>query len=207
MVKNKSEIKLSVRIERYDCDITSYISKNYVDTKIERLKIDEKTTTHKLTFGNNTNIYEVMDNIKKISQDIHKSGNNVIWAKTYCCSGCSIIDSIDASILSSRTINGHTVVYNLLLPNYSVLNKLKDTLKASGLKYYIYDISSNKTHELTDHEKDILLKLYESGYFDSDREISLTEFAGSINISVPALSDILRRSLKKVVSYYLENKI
>ena len=88
MVKNKSEIKLSVRIERYDCDITSYISKNYVDTKIERLKIDEKTTTHKLTFGNNTNIYEVMDNIKKISQDIHKSGNNVIWAKTYCCSGC-----------------------------------------------------------------------------------------------------------------------
>ena len=206
-MKNKSEIKLSVRIERHDCDITNYILKNYRDTKIERLKIDEKITTHKLTFDNNTNIYEAIDNIRGISQGIQKSGNNVIWAKTYCCSGCSIIDSIDASILSSRTINGHTVVYNLLLPNYSVLKKLKDTLKASGLKYYIYDIFSNKIHELTDHEEEILLKLYESGYFDSDRKISLTDFAGSINISVPALSDILRRSLKKVISYYLENKI
>ncbi len=207
-MKLKNEIKLvSIRIERSDCDITNYIYKNYKNTNIERLKIDGKTTTHRIKFNSADDMHRALNDLKEISIETVKTGNNVLWSRASCCSACGILGSLNIIILGSKAINDHVIVYKLLIPDYLELKNLKNNLDNSGLKYLIEEISGDNNIKLTDRENEILLKLYKSGYFDIERKVSLTEIAKEIGISVPALSDLLRRALNKILKGYIENNL
>ncbi len=195
---------VTIRIERSDCNITNYVYKNCKNADIERLKIDGKTTTHKITFNSDID-YKTLNDLKEMSIETVKTGKNVLWAKSSCCSACNILGSSNVIIVNSKSINDHIIVYKLLIPNNYELKNLENKLDDAGLKYSMDEIPDENI-ELTEHEKEILLKLYENGYFDTDRKTSLTEIAKSIDISTAALSETLRTSLKKIVKYYIENK-
>ncbi len=207
-MKLKNEIKLvSIRIERSDCDITNYIYKNYKNTNIERLKIDGKTTTHRIKFNSADDMHRALNDLKEISIETVKTGNNVLWSRASCCSACGILGSLNIIILGSKAINDNIIVYKLLIPDSLELKNLKNNLDNSGLKYLIEEISGDNNIKLTDRENEILLKLYKSGYFDIERKVSLTAIAKEIGISVPALSDLLRRALNKILKGYIENNL
>ena len=56
-------------------------------------------------------------------------------------------------------------------------------------------------------EKEIIFSLYEYGYFDPERKMSLTQIAEQMDISTAALSEILRKTLRKIVKDYVESKL
>jgi len=200
---NKIGIEATLRIERGDCAVTNFIYYNNIKANIERLKIDGKNSIHtiKLLYGSLNVLYN-----QKNDFDIIKASKKTVWAKSSCCSACSIIGSLDLVILSSKTINEYTVDYRVLIPNHVIFNKLKKSLNESGLKYSIFNVSYKDNTGLTDRENEILIKLYENGYFDSTRKISLTDMAKSMDISTSALAGMLRKSLKKIVKQYIEDK-
>ncbi len=203
MGNDKIGIEATLRIERHDCAVTNFIYYNDIKASVERLKIDGKTTTHKVKLLSGS--LNVLYNLKN-SSDIVKTSKKTVWAKTSCCSACSIIGSLDLVILSSKTINEYTVDYRVLIPNRTRFNQLKKSLNESGLKYSIFNVSYKDDTVLTDRENEILMKLYENGYFDSSRKISLTDMAKSLDISTSALAGMLRKGLKKIVKQYAENK-
>jgi predicted DNA binding protein len=85
--------------------------------------------------------------------------------------------------------------------------ELKHSLEENNIEYSISDISFKETPELTQRETEIIVKLYENGYFDPDRKLTMTQIAEQLDISPAALSEILRKSLRKMVKDYIENKL
>ena len=200
-------IEVRIILKRSDCDVTNYAFDNFKVTTIERLKIDGTTTTHRVTFNSIEDADRGIQDIKKIANDALKTGNKTIWAKASCCSVCSIIGSSYSVILSSKALNHTTLSYRLLFPNYSKLMELKHSLEENNIEYSISDISFKETPELTQRETEIIIKLYENGYFDPDRKLTMTQIAEQLDISPAALSEILRKSLRKMVKDYIENKL
>ena len=200
-------IEVRIILKRSDCDVTNYAFDNFKVTTIERLKIDGTTTTHRVTFNSIEDADRGIQDIKKIANDALKTGNKTIWAKTSCCSVCSLIGYSYSVILSSKALNHTTLSYRLLFPNYSKLMELKHSLEENNIEYSISDISFKETPELTQRETEIIVKLYENGYFDPDRKLTMTQIAEQLDISPAALSEILRKTLRKMVKDYIENKL
>jgi predicted DNA binding protein len=200
-------IEVLLTLKRSDCEVTNYPFGNFPGTTIERLKIDGKTTTHRITFNSKEDTDNALPAIKKIAIDALKTGNKIIWAKASCCSACSVIGSSDSVVLGSKAINANTLSYRLLLPNYTKLIELKYSLEENNIEYLISDVFFNDNSGLTPRETEIIIKLYENGYFDSERKLTMTQIAEQLNISTAALSGILRKTLRKIVKDYIESKL
>lgn len=207
MAKINKEVKAEFIIKRSDCDITNYVFQNFKSANIERLKIDGKSTTHRISFESAEDTEKALAEIRKITGNTLKSGNKRIWAKLSCCSACAIIGSQDTVILGSKAINASTVSYQLLFQNYSKLLELKHMLESNNIGYSIADVNFKDNYTITRREEEIIVRLYDGGYFDPERKLSLTEIAGELDISTAALSEILRKALRKIVGEYIENKL
>lgn len=65
-------------------------------------------------------------------------------------------------------------------------------------------VSSYVMSFLTDKEKQILIKAFESGYISSRRRVKLGELADYLNIAKPTASLMLRRAIEKVIKRIVE---
>ena len=109
-------------------------------------------------------------------------------------------------MLGSRTLCDDSVQYRLLLPSLKGLRALETRMKAANLSYTILRVLPYVHQELTDRQREILNIAMESGYFESRSRISLTELSEVIGITPSSLSEILRRSLKKLVNFYFDHR-
>jgi predicted DNA binding protein len=200
-------IKVNVAVKRHDCEVTSYVLDNFPETKIERLKIDGKTTTHRICFNSPNDLDMAIPNIKKISIESVKAGSTSLWVKSSCCSACSIIGASDCVVLGTKSMNADSVRYSLLLSDYSKLVELKRKLEENNMDYSITDLTFDESQKITQREKEIIIKLYENGYFDPERRLNMTQIAEQLNISASALSEILRKTLRKIIKEYIEQKL
>ncbi|WP_337859864.1 helix-turn-helix domain-containing protein [Ferroplasma sp.] len=207
MNKSNTGIKVNITMKRSDCEVTSYVYANFPGTVIERLKIDGKTTTHRISFNLPGELNKAFPDIKKISIESVKAGDRILWAKASCCSACYIIGSSDSVVLGSKALNSNTVSYSLLLPSYAKLTELKRKLEESNINYSITDLSFGENQKVTQREKEIIIKLYENGYFDPERKLNMTQIAEQLDISTAALSEILRKTLRKIVKEYIEQQL
>ncbi len=207
MTKINREIEAEFILKRSDCDVTNYVYQNFNAIGIERLKIDGKNTTHRINFNSAEDTDKALQDIRKISIDTLKSGTKTIWAKSSCCSACSIIGTSDCVILSTKALNPTTVSYRLLFQNYAKLVELKHHLEMNGIEYSIADMDFKDNSGLTSREAEIIVRLYENGYFDRERKFTMTQMAEQLNISTAALSEILRKSLKKIIKEYIDDKL
>ena len=80
-------------------------------------------------------------------------------------------------------------------------------LEMNGIVYSIGNINFKENFGTTHREAEIIVRLYDEGYFDPERKLSLTEIAEQLDISTAALSEILRKTLRKIVGEYIENKL
>ncbi|MEM0138988.1 MAG: helix-turn-helix domain-containing protein, partial [Ferroplasma sp.] len=184
-----------------------YIFANFQEASIERLKIDGVFTTHRIILKNKEDTETASQHLKLIANDVIKSGDKTLWAKASCCSACSIVGNSECVILNSRALNEKTIIYRLLIPNYHELQQLKERLEASCLNYTISDISLQNDNKLTPRETEIIIKMFENGYFNPHREITLSGISNEMHISTAALDEILRKSLRKIVKDYIEHKL
>ncbi len=202
----KTGVKVAVEIKRSDCEITNYVYSQCPGASIDRVKIDGKKTIHRIII-NSDKTREIASKIKEISESVQIPGRRVIWAKSSCCSSCSVIGGFDDIIVGTKSLSADNIIYNVVLPDFRELKRLENELASKNINYSIIDMNENDNDDLTDREKEIIIEIYKKGYFNSNRNQSLTEIAHDLNISTSALSEILRKSLKKILNYYIQNKI
>ncbi|SMD31622.1 helix-turn-helix domain-containing protein [Picrophilus oshimae] len=201
----KTGVRVAIQIRRDDCEVTNYIYNQCPGASIERVKIDGIQTIHRIII-NSDKTRETAIKLKAVS-DVFISGRRVIWAKSGCCSSCSVIGKFDDVITGTKSLSSENIIYNIILPDIAELKRLENELRSKNIDYSIIDMSENENDNLTDREKEIIIEIYKRGYFNNDRNQSLTEIARDLNISTASLSEILRKSLKKIINYYIENKI
>ncbi|MEM4953412.1 MAG: helix-turn-helix domain-containing protein [Desulfurococcaceae archaeon] len=74
------------------------------------------------------------------------------------------------------------------------------------IRRYMHDaIRTYIFSQLTDREKEVLLKAYYDGYISSRRRIKLDELAKQLNITKPAASLMVRKTIEKIVKRLLED--
>lgn len=207
MNKANRGIEVNLTMKRSDCEVTRYVFDNFPESTVERLKIDGKATTHRISFNSTGDMNKAISDIKKISIEAVKAGDKVLWAKASCCSACSVIGSSDSIVLGSKALNRNTISYRILLPGYAKLIELKHKLEENNIDYSITDLAYNENQNVTQREKEIIIKLYENGYFDPERKLTMTQIADQLDISTAALSEILRKTLRKIVKEYIEQKL
>jgi predicted DNA binding protein len=199
-IKN-GQVEAIIQVRREDCILTKILAKE--NCRIERIAIGPSETLHKISHSGNTSFQE---KLSKSQIGYKKAGKHSVWVETPSCSSCSFFSSSFTEVLGSRTLCDDSVQYRLLLPSLKGLRALETRMKAANLSYTILRVLPYVHQELTDRQREILNIAMESGYFESRSRISLTELSEVIGITPSSLSEILRRSLKKLVNFYFDHR-
>ena len=202
--KDKGAIEALIEVTRSDCLITNYINTVGAKAMVERLRIGESLTLHHLTIDSEVEM--VGSDLRKLSTNVIRVGKNGYWAESRSCSACRFFASSQLVVMSSKALKGNKILYRVLVQNPGKLKILERDLEDAGLAPTILESHLESSEVLTDREKEIIREAYEKGYFDPERKMSLTDIAKLLHVSPASLSDVLRRGVKKIVRFYLENK-
>lgn len=202
--KDKGALEALIEVTRSDCAITNFVSGVNGEVKIERLRIGESKTIHKLE--SNLDPELVLPGLQKCSNSVIRVGKTGYWAESHSCTACRFFASSNAVVLSSKAIDEKRILYRVLVQNPTKLKILEKDLEEASLNPNILETEFESLEILTEREKEVVNMAFRHGYFDPDRGMSMTEIAKIMKVSTPSLSDVLRRATKKIVKYYIENK-
>lgn len=203
--KDKGAVEALIEVTRSDCLITNYVNTIGAKANVERLRIGESLTLHHVTVETDPEM--IGSDLRKISTNVIRVGKNGFWVESRSCSACRFFASSQLVVISSKALKNNKILYRVLIQNPAKLKILEKDLQEAGLNPVILQTQLESSEILTDREKEIIREAYEKGYFDPDRKMSLTEIAKLMKVSPASLSDVLRRGVKKIIKYYLENKI
>lgn len=194
-------VEIIIEVVRRDCVLAKLLSDDHC--QIERLTMGSKITVHKVVFEGED--HEIMTKLINKQFNTRKAGPGSLWVETSSCTSCAFFSSSLSKILGSRTLCDERIQYRTLLPSIRDLRKLETRMKSAGIEYEIMRVVPYVHKEMTERQREILSIAFNSGYFDQDSRMSLTNLAEMIGISPSSLSEILRRSLKKSVDYYFDH--
>ena len=203
--KDKGALEALIEVTRSDCPITNFVKTLETEVKVERLRIGETRTLHRLEAQAEPEL--VLPGLQRTANNVIRVGKNGFWAESHSCSACRFFASSNLVVLSSKAIDDRRILYRILIQNPTKLKILERELEQAGLNPNTLETEFESLDILTEREKEVVNMAFRHGYFDPDRGISMTEIAKMMKVSTPSLSDVLRRATKKIVKYYIENKL
>ncbi|MFW5905699.1 MAG: helix-turn-helix domain-containing protein [archaeon] len=117
----------------------------------------------------------------------------------------TIVTDVNGLLIRTETKDGGWTV-RLLLPDRQALNDIWEYANENDITMDIIEIYGNSdtndetSYGLTDEQRIALLTVYEHGYFNEPRKISLNEAAEEIGLSSTAMSGRLRRGIRNLIS-------
>jgi hypothetical protein len=162
----------------------NYIDSKLKNTTVKNLKMMDDFTLHCLIFNNGDENTGEVNEIKALSHSIFRVGKNKLRAECKSCTACNFFSTYNLAILGSVVTGNNVILYRILLPGKIGLKALQKELEKNSIKYQIVEYYYKNSVELTEREKFVINKLYESKYFESQRSSTLTDIAKSINIII-----------------------
>ncbi|MFD1588565.1 helix-turn-helix domain-containing protein [Halorientalis brevis] len=113
--------------------------------------------------------------------------------------GLTYVDAIDMGITFLEILaKGDHVEYRAQIPDRDALVEYRKLCEDHDLSFelrrlYRSDDGDTAGYDLTDRQREVLLRALEQGYYEVPREISTEELAAEFDISSQALSALLRR--------------
>ncbi|MDL5362965.1 bacterio-opsin activator domain-containing protein [Halalkalicoccus sp. NIPERK01] len=109
----------------------------------------------------------------------------------------------DSTILSATGTDGQWRL-RILFPDRGALSETYDRCRRAGIDFdvsSIYDLEGNRRgqYSLTKEQHDTLVEGVERGYYNVPRDLTLGEFAESLDVSHQALSERLRRGHRNLI--------
>jgi hypothetical protein len=105
-------------------------------------------------------------------------------------------------------IEDGTVVWTFRTPD-DRLSTLDSTLRAAGLEFEVESVRTDSPPEdpsspdLTDRQAEVLATAFEAGYFEIPRGATVAEVADASGVSKSTASDVLRRAIRNLATWYL----
>jgi predicted DNA binding protein len=194
-------LEATIELERSDCVVTNMISSKLAGAEVSRLSIGREVSLHRVV---SDNVLDIITQLRQVSESVRKVGRDSLWVESKSCSACRFLANKGIPVISSKTVDEKHIQYRVLLQSKRSAQHLLDMMKKEGLKPKLIEVASNELYELTGREKEVLLFAFNHGYFDSERQSSLTDMAQSLRVSPSSLSDVMRRGLKKIVAEYFK---
>jgi predicted DNA binding protein len=203
LTKRKTSIDTLIEVSREDCKVTNTIFRNKFRVEIMRLKISSDFTIHRLICQDSKE--EVLNELRKEGIQCSEVGKNSIWARSGSCSACAFLSGENVIITGSKSYNRTRLAYRFKAPSMAYVRALNAKLQDKGFAPLLIEAEDESNSDLTDREKEIIEIAFRKGYYDSDRKISMKDLAKELHVSVPSLSDVLRRGTRKIIKDYIEN--
>lgn len=165
----------------------SYQSEKNKFIKMERLL--NYTETYFLAIKERCEFYELIENynVTLSIPYIVRDGKRI-----FCVYGEEL--DLDKYIENLKAFYGEkNIVVEKTTPIRCIQGYMHDAIRA-----YIFS-------QLTSREKEVLLRAYYNGYISSRRRIKLDELAKQLNITKPAASLMIRKTVEKILKKLLEN--
>ncbi|WP_243668394.1 helix-turn-helix domain-containing protein [Vulcanisaeta sp. JCM 16161] len=125
-----------------------------------------------------------------------------LWISAPSCSACKALSKAGLLVESGKPGNEDSIIYAVLSPGIKRLRVSIRQLRSSGVKVRVLDMEQLPMPSPTERQLEVLLLAYKMGYFD--REVNLKELARQLGLSISTVSELLRKTLKKVVTHYFE---
>jgi predicted DNA binding protein len=145
----------------------------------------------------------------KAAASEHKGeGKASVWLESKGCGVCNTILSCDAFLVSGKSIEDYTIMYNFMVPSFEAFQKIVSSMEAAGLKVKVLKMGKfePKAGVLTEKQERIFWVALKGGFFDYPRKIDTAELAGKLGISPSTLSEITRRGMRRLLESYFKGE-
>ncbi len=197
-------VEATIEIERDDCVVTNLVFAKLKGASVNRLVIGGEKSLHKVK---SDSILDVITELRQVSESVKRVGSDSLWVEGKSCSACRFFSASNVPVVGSRTIDERHIAFRILIQSRKSLELLVKQMASAGLNPRITDIRTGRSQSLTEREMEVLLFAFNHGYFESNRQSSLTELAEKLNVSTSSLSDVMRRALRKTVEDYLRRSM
>lgn len=197
-------VEATIEIERDDCVVTNLVFAKLKGASVNRLVIGGEKSLHKVK---SDSILDVITELRQVSESVKRVGSDSLWVEGKSCSACRFFSASTVPVVGSRTIDERHIAFRILIQSRKSLELLVKQMASAGLNPRITDIRTGRSQSLTEREMEVLLFAFNHGYFESNRQSSLTELAEKLNVSTSSLSDVMRRALRKTVEDYLRRSM
>ena len=128
----------------------------------------------------------------------------VVWAEDVN----GIIETITEteSVILEGNGHGDNWTFELRFPEYDALSRFYRSVVEKGISITLENVhnpidqSGPRSNVLTDEQREALQTALEEGYFTVPREVTLVELADQLGISDSAVSQRIRRGLRKLLT-------
>jgi len=144
----------------------------------------------------------------KLLVSSHLVENASTWIESEGCDVCNTILSQGAFLISGRVLQNHNFIYSFITPGFKAYKNIISTLEEKGCKVKVlrlWRFESRKGTLTRKQEKALWLAL-KAGFFEYPRKVNTVELSQLIGLSPPALSEILRRGIRRLLEQYFETK-
>jgi len=131
---------------------------------------------------------------------------NCAWVESESCKACRTILSHGASQLSGRNFAASTIMYSFLAPDFSSFKVTLSDLERMDLKAKVMRLEMlARSKLLTEKQEEALWSGLRKGLFDYPRSIRPSELAHELGVSPSALSEILRRGMRRLLEAHYQS--
>jgi len=146
------------------------------------------------------------DTFTKIRSEGKFDGGASAWFDSDGCDVCKAILSQNAFLVSGRHVEGYTILYSFVAPNFDAFKSIISKLEASGLKPKILEVAKFKPKGkiLTEKQERALWLALKMGFFEFPRKITMLELSRRLGIALSTVSEITRRGTRRLLEDHFE---
>ena len=146
------------------------------------------------------------DYIREMEVTRGKGGRVLGAVKTRRCTACRTVATSGCFLTSARTRQDGRLEWNVA-GSEAMFRELVQKLEKGNVQFELVSLTKlQDVNALTARQETILQIALDRGFFDFPRLIGLRELANALDISAATLSEILRRSQKKVLLQHFSGK-
>ncbi len=195
-------LKVFLEAHRSDCRVQNALKALNLDFSIVRVNVGDEVSTHLVKLGKPVN-RDLLNYLRRSGLKINVIDEETLWVSAPSCSACKALSRAGLLVEGGKPGNEDSIVYTVLSPGIKRLRMSIRQLRSSGVKVRVLDMEQLPMPSPTERQLEVLLLAYKmGGYFD--REVNLKELAKQLGLSISTVSELLRKTLKKVVMHYFE---
>ncbi|MEM2964828.1 MAG: helix-turn-helix domain-containing protein [Candidatus Bathyarchaeia archaeon] len=128
------------------------------------------------------------------------------WVESEGCDVCNTILSQGSFLISGRTIQNYNFMYSFIAPGFEAYKKVISTLEEEGYKVKVLRLwkFESRRETLTRRQEKVLWLALKAGFFEFPRKVNTVELSRLVGLSPPALSETMRRGMRRVLEQYFE---
>ncbi len=172
-----------------------------LDFSIVRVNVGDEVSTHLVKLSKPVD-RNLLNYLRRNGLKVNIIDEETLWISAPSCSACKALSKAGLLVESGKPGNEDSIIYAVLSPGIKRLRVSIRQLRSSGVKVRVLDMEQLPMPSPTERQLEVLLLAYKMGYFD--REVNLKELARQLGLSISTVSELLRKTLKKVVTHYFE---